>query len=147
MRQSAHPGCAGSIALPPNSPLCPWRARSATALRDKAAVETPAAGASGLQLSVTAALPLLLLLMRHSELRPVSAAPGAAHPLKLVLYELCRAVTRETLGVGKLCDLLADAQLLPAAIAPVLHSNLADVFWFLASSWATPPRPRRRRSS
>ena len=47
MRQSAHPGCAGSIALPPNSPLCPWRARSATALRDKAAVETPAAGASG----------------------------------------------------------------------------------------------------
>jgi len=100
-----------------------------------------------LQLSVTAALPrlLLLLLLRLSELRPVSAAPGAAHPLKLVLYELCRAVTRETLGVGKLCDLLADAQLLPAAIAPVLHSNLADVFWFLGLELADVPEAEAQK--
>ena len=47
-------------------------------------------------------------------------------------------MTRETLGVGKLCDLLADAQLLPAAIAPALHSNLADVFWFLGLELGDP---------
>lgn len=58
-------------------------------------------------------------------------APGEPHPLKLFLYEICRAVTRETLGGGKLCDALADPALLPEALAPTVHSSLADVFWFL----------------
>ena len=62
-----------------------------------------------------------------------------------MLYELCRAVTRETLGVGKLCDLLADAQLLPAAIAPALHSNLADVFWFLGLELGDAPEAEAQK--
>ena len=54
-------------------------------------------------------------------------------------------MTRETLGVGKLCDLLADAQLLPAAIAPALHSNLADVFWFLSLELGDAPEAEAQK--
>ena len=139
--------CAGSIAQPQNSPLCAWRAAALQRCATRPLSRRQLPVRLALQLSVTAALPrlLLLLLLRLSELRPVSPAPGAAHPLKLVLYELCRAVTRETLGVGKLCDLLADAQLLPAAIAPVLHSNLADVFWFLGLELADVPEAEAQK--
>ena len=39
----------------------------------------------------------------------------------------------------------ADAQLLPAAIAPVLHSNLADVFWFLGLELADVPEAEAQK--
>ena len=56
---------------------------------------------------------------------------AGAHPLKTELLQLCRAVTAGTLDAGKLCDLLANPELLPEAARPVVQSTLADVFWFL----------------
>ena len=40
-------------------------------------------------------------------------------------------MTAGTLDAGKLCDLLANPELLPEAARPVVQSTLADVFWFL----------------
>ena len=53
---------------------------------------------------------------RHprGEGRREAASPAAGlHPLKTELLQLCRAVTAGTLDAGKLCDLLANPELLP----------------------------------
>ena len=64
---------------------------------------------------------------------PMSALPkdAGAHPLKILLHDLCRAVAREQLKPDDLAGLLCNAEQLPLAVRPLLQSNLADVFWFV----------------
>ena len=49
----------------------------------------------------------------------------------MVLHALCRAVNKEQLAPDELSALLCDATLVPADVAAVVSSQLADVFWFI----------------
>ena len=89
----------------PSEPRLP--SHRAALLREKAAEQASAAGER---------TPRARRTERHHLLsdRWHRLLCAGAHPLKVVLYELFRAVTKEALGAGKLCDLLADAELVRA---------------------------------
>ena len=62
---------------------------------------------------------------------PAGSDAAVPHPLKILLHDLSRAVTREQIGPQEVCDLLADESQVPAALLPIVSSHIADVLWFV----------------
>jgi len=65
--------------------------------------------------------------------KAAAAAPdGGAQPLKIALHALCSAaVLTSQLSPSQLAEVFSDEAKTPAALAPRVASDLADIFWFL----------------